>query len=48
MEQTITSVSQIKIILYKEGRQSIKNLKIFLWIVYVGIVVSRRNARATD
>jgi hypothetical protein len=25
-----------------------KNIKIFLWIVYVGVVVSRRNARVTD
>jgi hypothetical protein len=37
-----------KKILYGMRRQSIKNLEIFWWIVYVGIVVSRRNVRATD
>jgi hypothetical protein len=38
----------MKKILYGERRQSIKNLKIFLVNVYLGIVVSRRNARTTD
>jgi hypothetical protein len=35
-------------ILCEKWRQSIKNIKIFLWIIYVGIVVIRRNARVTD
>jgi hypothetical protein len=25
-----------------------KILRLFLWIIYVGIIVNRRNARATD
>jgi hypothetical protein len=37
-----------KKILCEERRQSIKNLEIFLCIIYVGIVVSGRNARVTD
>jgi hypothetical protein len=37
------SVSQIKKILYGEWRQSIKNLKFFWWMIYMDIVVSRRN-----
>jgi hypothetical protein len=43
----VDSVSQIKKICAAQ-RQSIKNLDIFLVDIYVGIVVSRRNARATD
>jgi hypothetical protein len=39
---------KLKKILCEELRQSIKNLKIFWWIVYMGIVVRRRDARATD
>jgi hypothetical protein len=37
-----------KKILCEKQRQSIKILRSFLWIIYVGIVVSRRNARVTD
>jgi hypothetical protein len=43
----VDSLSQIKKIC-GEQRQSIKNLRSFWWIIYMGIVVSRRNARATD